>query len=162
MIDADILVVGAGISGLSAALELAGECKLVVISKAHPLKSNSITATDGVNASLSVNDTWKEHFNDTITKGEGLCDQDAIEILTKEAPETVIELEKLGVLFSRNDKGEIRQKTVDQQNFTRCCYVKDITGHRILHTLFENCIKNNITVYDNYFALELIIENNVC
>lgn len=162
MIDVDILIVGAGITGLSAAIEIAGKCNLAIISKAHPLRSNSVNATGGLNAALNPNDRWQDHFNDAVVKSEFLADQDAVELLVKEAPETIIELERMGVLFTRTETGEISQKLLDEQSFPRTCYVKETTGHRILHTLYEHCLKHDLKVFDAMFALKLLIEDNTC
>lgn len=167
----DVVIVGAGIAGLQAALQLAGKCDIAVVTKVYPTRSHSGAAQGGIAASLGNcgEDSWEWHMYDTVKGSDFLCDQDAVEIMTKGAPETVYELEHRGVPFSRTGSGTIMQRpfgghttNMGKCKVARACYAEDRTGHAILTTLWEQCIKMNVTFYSEFYTLSLIINDNTC
>ncbi len=168
----DVVVVGAGGAGLSAALELAGEATVAVITKLYPTRSHTGAAQGGVAASLGnvEEDHWEWHLYDTIKGGDYLVDQDAAEILVKDAIDAVVGLEHMGLPFSRTPEGKIAQRRFGghTRNFgegpvMRACYSADRTGHMILTTLYQNSVKNKVTFFDEYHLLDLIFtEDGTC
>ncbi len=166
----DILIIGSGGAGLMAAISAikAGAKNIAVISKVIPTNSHTVAAKGGINAALGnvVGDSWKWHAYDTLKGADYLADVDAVEILCKEAESSVFELEKMGVVFSRNDSGKISQRAYGGQitNFGqgdvayRACYSKDKTGHTILHTLHEQALKNDVKFFSEFFVTDLLIE----
>lgn len=166
----DILIIGSGGAGLMAAISAikAGAKNIAVISKVVPTNSHTVAAKGGINAALGniVDDSWKWHAYDTLKGADYLADVDAVEILCKEAEASVLELEKMGVVFSRNDSGKISQRAYGGQmtNFGqgdvayRACYSKDKTGHTILHTLHEQALKNDVKFFSEFFVTDLLIE----
>ena len=142
-----------------------------VISKVYPTRSHSISAQGGTAAPLGnmEEDSWEWHFYDTVRGSDYLGDQNAQEILVREAVEVAYELEHMGCPFSRTAEGKIAQRGFGghYSNFAkgpirRACYAADRTGHAILHTLFEQCIKHDVRFYAEYFVLNLLVENNIC
>lgn len=174
----DVVIVGAGGAGLRAAVEIPKENSCAVISKVFPTRSHTGTAQGGVCAALSneEQDSWLDHAFDTVKGSDYLGDQDAIEIMCQDAPRAIIELEHMGMPFSRTKEGKIAQrkfgghtKLEDPKDpnskripVNRACYSADRTGHVMLQTLYENCIKNNIKFYSEYFLTDLIIEDGIC
>lgn len=160
----DIIVIGSGLAGLSAAVEIAQTrgVNLAVISKVHPLRSHSVAAQGGIAAALgnSTQDSWEAHMFDTVKGGDWLGDQDAIEIMVREAPKRLYELEHYGVLFSRRDDGKIAQRPFGGHSQPRACYAADKTGHALLHELFSQAMKYKIAVYQEYYVLKLVIIQN--
>ncbi|OZC04065.1 succinate dehydrogenase flavoprotein subunit [Rubricoccus marinus] len=162
----DIVIVGAGGAGLMAALYAAeGGADVAVVSKLHPLRSHTGAAQGGIGAALGneEEDNWLWHAFDTTKGSDYLGDQDAIEQMCQDAPRTIIELEHYGVPFSRTKAGKIAQRRFGghTRNFgeapvRRACYAADRTGHMILHTLYEQCVKKNVNFYDEYQVLDLI------
>ena len=146
----------------------AGAKNIAVISKVVPTNSHTVAAKGGINAALGNvgGDSWKWHAYDTLKGADYLADVDAVEILCKEAESSVLELEKMGVVFSRNDSGKISQRAYGGQmtNFGqgdvayRACYSKDKTGHTILHTLHEQALKNDVKFFSEFFVTDLLIE----
>ena len=167
-IDHDALVVGAGGAGLWAALELArAGISTGVITKLYPTRSHTGAAQGGVCAALGnqEEDHWEWHMFDTVKGGDYLVDQDAAEVLAHEAIETVIELEHMGLPFNRTPEGKIDQRRFGghTRNFgegpvKRACFAADRTGHMILQTLYQNCIKAGVHFYDEYHVVDLLFE----
>jgi succinate dehydrogenase / fumarate reductase flavoprotein subunit len=167
-IDHEALVVGAGGAGLWAALELArAGVSTGVLTKLYPTRSHTGAAQGGVCASLGnlEEDHWEWHMFDTVKGGDYLVDQDAAEVLAREAVETVIELEHMGLPFNRTPEGKIDQRRFGghTRNFgegpvKRSCFAADRTGHMILQTLYQNCIKAGVRFYDEYHVVDLLFE----
>lgn len=167
MLSHDILIVGGGLAGLAAALKSDPALKIAVISKVHPLRSHSVAAQGGVNASLGnhpegVDDSWEKHSFDTIKGSDYLADQSAAELMCRKAVPAILELEHMGVPFSRFPGCVIAQRPFGGAGFPRTCYAADRTGQVILHTLFEQCLKKNITFYDEWLVTDLVIHNERC
>lgn len=174
----DVVIVGAGGAGLRAAGEIPKEYTCAVISKVYPPRSHTGTAQGGVCAALSnmEEDNWENHAFDTVKGSDYLGDQDAIEVMCRDSIRAIIELEHMGMPFSRNKEGLIAQrnfgghtKPADKNDpfgkripVKRSCYSADRTGHVMLQTLFENSIKKRVTFFSEYFATELLIENGIC
>lgn len=159
----DVLVIGAGLSGLRAAIELSKTFDIAVVTKVHPLRSHSVAAQGGINASLGEDDSWEQHAFDTVKGSDYLADQDVVEILAKEAPRTVIENERWGTAFSRTEDGRIAQRPFGGAMFPRTCYAADRTGHNLLHTTFEQALRSGIKFYNEWFVTSLVRDgNHVC
>ena len=167
----DAVIVGAGGAGLMAALQLAGHGHVAVLSKLYPTRSHTGTAQGGIGAALGnlEEDHWEWHMFDTVKGGDYLVDQDAAEILCREAIETVYDLEHWGLPFSRTPEGKIAQrpfgghtKEYGKAPVRRSCYAADRTGHMILQTCYQQCIKNQVHFYDEYHVLDLLIEQGRC
>lgn len=168
----DVVIVGAGLAGLRAAIEVAADHDTAVISKVFPTRSHSGAAQGGIAASLAneEEDHWEWHMFDTVKGSDYLGDQDAIEILVREAPVVVREFEHYGVPYSRTSEGRIAQRKFGGHTkdfgrggpVLRACYAADRTGHVLLHTLYEQCIKHQVRFYSEYYALSLIIEDDIC
>ena len=158
----DILIVGAGLAGMRAAVAAPSDLDVAVISKVHPVRSHSVAAQGGINAALGENDSWEAHAFDTTKGGLYLGDQDAIEAMCREAPDDIHELERLGVIFSRDDQGRIAQRPFGGAGFPRTCYATDRTGHAILHAMYEQLLKRRIAVYEEWYVTTLIMEDGAC
>ncbi len=164
----DVVIIGGGLAGLRAAVE-ACDCgaDVAVISKVYPLRSHSVAAQGGINAALgnspaAKDDTWEKHAFDTIKGSVYLADHDAVEVLCREAPETVLELEHWGTVFSRDDEGRIAQRPFGGADVPRTCYAADRTGHNLLNTLFEQASIRNIKFYNEYFVTSLVVDEETC
>jgi len=168
----DVLVVGAGGSGLRAAVGLSESgLKTACISKVFPTRSHTAAAQGGISAALgnAGEDDWRWHMYDTVKGSDWLGDQDCIEYLCKEAPQAVIELEHYGVPFSRTKDGKIYQrafggmtKNYGNEPIQRTCAAADRTGHAILHTLYGQALKQKTEFFIEYFALDLLMKNGEC
>jgi len=168
----DVVVLGAGGSGLRAAVGLSeAGLKTACISKVFPTRSHTSAAQGGISAALGNmgEDDWRWHMYDTVKGSDWLGDQDAIEYLCKEAPKAVIELERYGVPFSRTKDGKIYQrafggmtKNYGNESVQRTCAAADRTGHAILHTLYGQALKHNTEFFIEYFALDLLMKNGEC
>ncbi len=170
----DLVIIGAGGAGLMSAISAlgAGVKKIAVISKVHPSASHTVAAKGGINAALGnvVRDDWKWHAYDTLKGADYLADVDAVEVLCRNAKDSLLELEKMGVVFSRDEKGQIAQRAYGAQKSDfgkgeiayRACYAKDKTGHTILHSLYQEALKNNVIFFNDCFVSDLFIENNQC
>ena len=167
----DAVIVGAGGAGLMAALNLAAHGRVAVISKLYPIRSHTGAAQGGIGAALGnlEEDHWEWHMFDTVKGSDYLADQDAVEILCREAVETVYELEHWGLPFSRTPDGKIAQrpfgghtKEFGKGPVRRSCYAADRTGHMILQTLYQQCIKNDVHFFNEFHLLDLLVENGRC
>ncbi len=151
-----MLIIGAGLSGLRVAIELAEAHDVAIITKVHPLRSHSVAAQGGINAAMGKDDSWETHAFDTVKGADYLADQDAVEILTREAPNAVIENERWGTAFSRNDDGTIAQRPFGGAGFPRTCYTADRTGHNLLHTTYEQALRLGVKIYEEFFVTSLV------
>ena len=164
----DVVVVGAGGAGLRATLGMTAEgLSTACVTKVFPTRSHTVAAQGGVGAALGnmQEDSWQWHMYDTVKGADWLGDQDAIEYMCREAPAAVYELENFGVPFSRTDEGKIYQRPFGghMKNFgeapvERACAAADRTGHAILHTLYQQCLKHNAEFFVEYFAIDLIMD----
>ncbi len=165
MIEQDIIIIGGGLAGCRAALEIKKidpSLSVGLVAKTHPIRSHSVAAQGGIAASLKnvdPEDSWEAHAFDTVKGSDYLADQDGVAILAQEAPDVIIELEHLGVLFSRLPNGRIAQRAFGGHSYPRTCYAADKTGHAILHELVNNLRRNQVQIYDEWYALQLILEN---
>ncbi|UGV41064.1 FAD-dependent oxidoreductase [Methanococcoides orientis] len=163
MITHDVIVIGGGLSGLRCAIELHEKgVDVAIISKVPPIRSHSGAAQGGINASLGSDDSWESHAFDTVKGSDYLADQDTVEILCKEAPDRVLEMEHWGTNFSRKDDGTIAQRPFGGAGFPRTCYAGDRTGHNLLHTLHERVLRAGIKVYREWLVTKLVIEDDRC
>lgn len=182
----DVVIVGAGLAGSWAAMVAAkqGVRDIGVLSKIHPLRSHSGAAQGGIAAALNnvrpVQDTgprgplemipvgddpidsWELHMFDTVKGSDWLGDQDAIEIMVKEAPQIIYEYEHMGCVFSRLPDGRIAQRRFGGHSAPRANYSKDYTGHVLLHTIHEQALRHGVKFYDEWYCLDLIIEEDIC
>ncbi len=158
MYNHDVLIIGAGLAGLRAAVEaIQNGLDVAVISKVHPVRSHSNAAQGGINAPLTDRgDDWRGHALDTIKGSDYLADQDAVEIMSKEAGDAVIGLEHMGVIFNRGDDGRLGTRRFGGQKQARTFFVGAITGSAILHVLYEQILKHNVTIYEEWFVTSLI------
>ncbi|MGY4877908.1 succinate dehydrogenase flavoprotein subunit [Vreelandella aquamarina] len=168
----DAIIIGGGGSGLRAALELAKSGKkTAVLSKVFPTRSHTVSAQGGITcaiASSDPDDDWRWHMYDTVKGGDYIADQDAAEYMCSEGPKAVFELEHMGLPFSRFDNGRIYQRPFGGQskNFgeggqaARTCAAADRTGHALLHTLYQNNLKNNTTFLNEWYAVDLVKNAN--
>lgn len=158
----DILIVGAGLAGMRAAVAAEAGLDVAVISKVHPVRSHSVAAQGGINAALGADDSWEKHAYDTAKGGLWLGDQDAIEAMCREAPDDIRELERMGVIFSRDAQGRIAQRPFGGAGFPRTCYAADRTGHALLHAMYEQLLKRQVRVYEEWYVTALIVEDGAC
>jgi succinate dehydrogenase flavoprotein subunit len=161
----DVLLVGAGCAGMRAAIEAhdAG-ADVGVVSKLHPTRSHSGAAEGGINAALgnAGDDDPETHAFDTVKGSDYLGDQDAIEILTREAPGDIYQLEHWGAVFSRAEDGRLAQRPFGAAGSPRTVFAADITGHVLIQVLYEQLVKRQIQVYDEYFAWQLVVDDDRC
>ena len=164
----DVVIVGAGGAGMRAAIEAGPHAKVAVVSKLFPTRSHTGAAQGGMAAALAnvEEDSWEWHTFDTVKGGDYLVDQDAAEILAKESVQAVIDLENMGLPFNRTPDGKIDQRrfgghTRDHGKapVRRSCYAADRTGHMILQTLYQNCVKLGIEFYNEYYVLDLAMND---
>ncbi len=166
VIEFDACIIGSGGSGLRAALAMDG-ADVCVLTKLFPTRSHTVAAQGGINAALSNHskDDWQYHMYDTVKGSDWLGDQDAIAYMTEKAPQAVIELEHMGMPFSRDENGNIYQRSFGGQTVNygeklarRTCAVADRTGHALLHTLYQQCVKNDIQFYNEWMACDLVMD----
>jgi succinate dehydrogenase / fumarate reductase flavoprotein subunit len=161
----DVLVIGAGCAGMRAAIEAhdAG-ADVALLSKIHPVRSHSGAAEGGINAALgnASEDSPEAHAFDTVKGSDYLGDQDAIEILCEEAPDDVYQLENWGAVFSRTEDGRIAQRPFGAAGEPRTAYAADITGHVLVHVLYEQVMKRDLRVYEEFFAWKLVMNDDRC
>ncbi|MGV8911540.1 MAG: succinate dehydrogenase flavoprotein subunit [Rhodoglobus sp.] len=162
----DIVIVGAGGAGMRAAIEAGPHAKTAVISKLYPTRSHTGAAQGGMAAALAnvEDDNWEWHTYDTVKGGDYLVDQDAAEILAKEAIDAVVDLENMGLPFNRTEDGKIDQRRFGGHTrehgkapVRRACYAADRTGHMILQTLYQNCVRLGINFFNEFYVLDLIM-----
>ena len=162
----DVLVIGAGLAGMRAAIEASRMgADVAVITKVHPVRSHSNAAQGGINAAMGgegSDDTWDLHAYDTVKGSDWLGDQDAIEIMAKEAPQDIFELEHMGVIFARDQFGRLATRAFGGASKQRTFYVGDITGQALLHVMYEQLVKAALRVYEEWFVLSLIKEEGQC
>jgi succinate dehydrogenase flavoprotein subunit len=159
----DVLVIGAGLAGQRAALAAAeAGVSVGIVSKVHPVRSHSNAAQGGINAALQEGDSWESHAFDTVKGSDYLGDQDAIEIMCREAPEEILHLEHLGVTFHRNEEGKLGTRAFGGASAARTYYVADITGQAIMHVLYEQLMKHSelIARYEEYFTTDLVLDDD--
>jgi succinate dehydrogenase / fumarate reductase flavoprotein subunit len=162
----DVVIVGAGGAGMRAALESTKRAHTAVLTKLYPTRSHTGAAQGGMCAALAnvEEDNWEWHTFDTIKGGDYLVDQDAAEVMCKEAIDAVIDLEKMGLPFNRTPEGRIDQRRFGghtrnhgEAAVRRACYAADRTGHMILQTLYQNCVKEGVEFYNEFYVLDLIL-----
>ncbi len=165
----DVVVIGAGLAGLRATVELAGRCDVALVSKVYPTRSHSGAAQGGISAALGNEgpDSWEWHMYDTVKGGDFLTDQDAAEILAKDAPRAIYELEHMGVPFNRTPAGTIAQRAFGghTRNFgeapvKRACHAADRTGRVILDTLYGASVRKGIKVYEEFQMMDLVLDED--
>src|SRR5215218_373269 len=159
----DVLIIGAGLAGQRAALAAADAgASVAILSKVHPVRSHSVAAAGGINAALNAEDTWESHAFDTVKGSDYLGDQDAIEIMCKEAPDEILWLEHAGVTFHRNDTGHLGTRAFGGASAARTYYVADITGQALLHVLYEQLMKRHATVdrFEEWFVTSLVLDDD--
>jgi succinate dehydrogenase / fumarate reductase flavoprotein subunit len=163
----DVLIIGAGLAGQRAALAAArAGATVAIMSKVHPVRSHSNAAAGGINAALNPDDSWESHAFDTVKGSDYLGDQDAIEVMCREAPDEVLWLEHSGVTFHRNETGHLGTRAFGGASAARTYYVADITGQALLHVLYEQLMKHHAQVdrYEEWFVTALVQdgEGNCC
>src|SRR3954463_6363311 len=153
----DVLIIGAGLAGQRAALAAAREgATVAIMSKVHPVRSHSNAAAGGINAALNPDDSWESHAFDTVKGSDYLGDQDAIEIMCREAPGEVLWLEHSGVTSHRNETGHLGPRAFGGASAARTYYVADITGQALLHVLYEQLMKHSeVHRYEEWFTTAL-------
>jgi succinate dehydrogenase / fumarate reductase, flavoprotein subunit len=159
----DVLIIGAGLAGQRAALAAAQSgATVAIISKVHPVRSHSVAAAGGINAALNPEDSWESHAYDTVKGSDYLGDQDAIEIMCREAPDEILWLEHAGVTFHRNPTGHLGTRAFGGASAARTYYVADITGQAILHVLYEQLMKHHgqLDRYEEWFTTDLLQDDD--
>ncbi|MDY6809623.1 MAG: succinate dehydrogenase flavoprotein subunit, partial [Actinomycetota bacterium] len=165
----DVVIVGAGGAGMRAAIEAAPRARTAVLTKLYPTRSHTGAAQGGMCAALAnvEEDNWEWHTFDTVKGGDYLADQDAVEVMAKEAIDAVLDLEKMGLPFNRTPEGKIDQRrfgghTRDhgKSPVRRACYAADRTGHMILQTLYQNCVKHDVEFFNEFYALDISLGEN--
>ena len=165
MVRHDVVVVGAGLAGMRAAIEASRYgVDVGVVSKLHPTRSHSGAAEGGINAALgnAGEDSPEKHTFFTVKGSDYLGDQDAIAVMCEEGPGDIYELEHMGAVFSRMEDGRIAQRPFGAGGAPRTAYAADITGHVLLHVLYEQLVKSGVTVYEEWFALDLVTDGDRC
>ncbi|HEY9410795.1 MAG TPA: succinate dehydrogenase flavoprotein subunit [Jiangellaceae bacterium] len=161
----DVVIVGAGGAGMRAAIESGQRARTAVLTKLYPTRSHTGAAQGGMCAALAnvEEDNWEWHTFDTVKGGDFLVDQDAAEVMAKEAIDAVLDLEKMGLPFNRTPEGRIDQRRFGghtrahgEAAVRRSCYAADRTGHMILQTLYQQCIKHNVEFFNEYYVLDLL------
>ncbi|MFZ0324297.1 MAG: succinate dehydrogenase flavoprotein subunit [Actinomycetes bacterium] len=164
----DVVIVGAGGAGMRAALEAAPRTRTAVLTKLYPTRSHTGAAQGGMCAALAnvEEDNWEWHTFDTIKGGDYLVDQDAAEVMAKEAIDAVLDLEKMGLPFSRTAEGRIDQRRFGghtrnhgEAAVRRACYAADRTGHMILQTLYQQCVKHDVQFFNEFYVLDLVMKD---
>ena len=166
----DVVIVGAGGAGMRAALESSTRARTAVLSKLYPTRSHTGAAQGGMCAALGnvEEDSWEWHTFDTVKGGDYLVDQDAAEVMAKEAIDAVLDLEKMGLPFNRTPEGRIDQRRFGghtrnhgEAAVRRSCYAADRTGHMILQTLYQQCVKNDVEFFNEFYVLDLLVDHDL-
>ncbi|MCZ7357765.1 MAG: succinate dehydrogenase flavoprotein subunit [Candidatus Methanoperedens sp.] len=167
----DIVIIGSGLAGLRAAVECVEEADVAIVSKVLPTRSHSGAAQGGITASIGneEEDHWEWHMFDTVKGSDYLADQDAVEIMVRDAPRVIYELEHMGVPFSRNAEGKISQRNFGghtrdygKKPVKRACYASDRTGRVVLDTLYDQCLRHQVKFYAEHYVLSLVLEEGKC
>lgn len=162
----DVVIVGAGGAGMRAAIESSPRARTAVLTKLYPTRSHTGAAQGGMCAALAnvEEDNWEWHTFDTVKGGDYLADQDAVEIMCKEAVDAVYDLEKMGLPFNRTPEGRIDQRRFGghtrqhgKDPVRRACYAADRTGHMILQTLYQNCVKNDVEFFNEFYVFDIVL-----
>jgi len=166
IIDADVVIVGAGGAGLRAAIAVAESqpaLKIALVSKVYPMRSHTVAAEGGAAGVIKGNDSFDNHFHDTVAGGDWLCDQDAVDLFIREAPRELTRVEHWGCPWSREADGHVAVRPFGGMKVERTWYAADKTGFHLLHTLFQTSLKfPTIERYDEFYATDLIVADGVC
>ncbi len=155
----DVLVVGGGLAGAMAARGAAAAgADVAIVSKLHPLRSHTVAAAGGINAALAEGDSWEGHAFDTVKGSDYLADQDSVEILCREAPNVIVEMDHLGTPFSRDDEGKLFHRPFGGHGMPRAFFAGDRTGLSLMQTAWEQLVGRQITVYEEWTVTRLIVE----
>ncbi|MEO5331180.1 MAG: FAD-dependent oxidoreductase [Magnetococcus sp. YQC-5] len=155
----DLIIVGAGLAGMRAALEgVKAGIDVAIVTKIHPLRSHSCAAQGGINGALNPQDSRESHSYDTVKGADYIGDEDAIELMCNEAPEAILEMDRMGAPFSRLEGGLIAQRAFGGASFNRTCYAADRTGQVLLHTLWEQLVKSGVRVYEECSVMRLVTD----
>ncbi|MDH3771929.1 MAG: FAD-binding protein, partial [Nitrospirota bacterium] len=154
----DVLVVGAGLAGMRAALSAHQQgASVAILTKVHPVRSHSNAAQGGINAALTDRgDKWEDHAFETVKGSDYLADQNAVEVLAQEAGQDIISLEHMGVIFNRNEEGRLGTRRFGGQKRARTFFVSDFTGQAMLHVLYEQIMQAKLPVYEEWFVTSLV------
>lgn len=155
----EVLVVGGGLAGLMAALSASEKAGVAMLSKIYPTRSHSGAAQGGFNSVMGEGDSIEAHIFDTVKGSDYLGDQDAIEVLCSEGPEVILELERMGVPWTRDSAGGIAQRPLGGASFPRACFAADFSGHVVLHTLYERALQRGIKIYPERSLVDLLVED---
>ncbi|HWS59195.1 MAG TPA: succinate dehydrogenase flavoprotein subunit [Actinotalea sp.] len=166
----DVVIVGAGGAGMRAALESSGRVRTAVLTKLYPTRSHTGAAQGGMCAALAnvEEDNWEWHTFDTVKGGDYLVDQDAAEVMAREAIDAVLDLERMGLPFNRTPEGRIDQRRFGghtrnhgEAAVRRACYAADRTGHMILQTLYQQCVKQDVAFFNEFYVLDLLLDTDL-
>jgi len=163
MPDHTVVVVGGGVAGIRAALAARAQgADVALVSKVHPLRSHSCTSQGGLNAALAPDDSRELHALDTVTGGDFLGNQDAVETLAREAPDAVLELDRWGAPFNRDERGRLALRRLAGASRARACYADDLTGHVVLQVLHEQLLAARIPAYVEWVVTSLLMDDGAC
>ena len=166
VIATDVVIVGAGGAGLRAAIAVAEadpSLSVALTSKVYPMRSHTVAAEGGAAAVIKDNDSLEAHFNDTVTGGDWLCDQDAVELFVEQAPKEMIRMEHWGCPWSRQPDGHVAVRPFGGMKVERTWYAADMTGFHMLHTLFQTSLKYpSIKRFDEFYATDLMVDDGRC